>query len=270
MTEQPLTIGLIGCGKMGQAMLSGWLASDTIAHVIILDPMAELPLQEKTTLTDNAHSFAQHTGALDMLVIAVKPQIINVVCDELKDHVSSHLPVLSIAAGKTIDSFKDIFGSGQPVLRAMPNTPAAIGKGMTVLCASSQVTKEHREYAQTLLNCLGQTEWIGSEELMDAVTAVSGSGPAYLFHLIETLALSGEKAGLLAETAMKLARQTVIGAAALCEHEKETKAAKLRENVTSPGGTTEAALEKLMDGRLQEIYDEAVFAARNRGKDLSA
>lgn len=270
MTDRPLTIGLIGCGKMGQAMLAGWLNSSHVVHVVILDPMAELPLQEKTTLTDNIHSFAQHAGALDMLVMAVKPQIVNVVCDELKDHIGKHLPLLSIAAGRTIDSYKDIFGTAQPVLRAMPNTPAAIGKGITVVCACSQVDRAHRGYAEKLLRSLGQVEWVDDEKLMNAVTAVSGSGPAYLFHLIEVLALSGEKTGLPADLAMKLARQTVIGAAALCEAEGETKASTLRENVTSPGGTTEAALEKLMDGRLQEIYDEAVFAARTRGRDLSS
>ena len=251
-------------------MLSGWLTSDDIGHIVVLDPMADLPLRKKTTLTDNVHSFIQHAGALDMLVLAVKPQIINVVCDELKDHIGKHLPLLSIAAGRTTDSFKDIFGTSQPVLRAMPNTPAAIGKGMTVLFASPQVSQEHKHYAETLLGNLGRIEWVDDESLMDAVTAVSGSGPAYVFHLIEILARSGEKTGLDPELAMTLARQTIIGAAALCEVEDQTPVSTLRQNVTSPGGTTEAALEKLMDGRLQDIYDEAVFAARNRGKDLSA
>ncbi len=269
MNTPPLTIGLVGCGKMGQAMLRGWLESAAIGHVTILDPMAALPLQQNTTLTDNIHSFSQHIGALDMLVLAVKPQIMEEVCSELQDHIQSHLPILSIAAGRTIDSFKHIFADTQPILRAMPNTPAAIGKGITVICPSSEVTQDQKTHAAQLLQTLGPVQWVEDESLMDAVTALSGSGPAYVFYLIETLAAGGTKVGLPEEMAMALARQTVIGAAALCETESDISAATLRENVTSPGGTTEAALKILMNGKLQKIYDDAILAAQKRGKDLS-
>ena len=269
MTSTPLKIGLVGCGKMGQAMLRGWLMSDDIVHITVLDPMAALPMQDKTTLTDNVVSFSAYTNALDMLVLAVKPQVMDRVCADLKEYITPNVPILSIAAGRSIKSFKSIFGKDQPVLRAMPNTPAAIGKGVTGLCPSSEISDAQMKHAQTLLAPLGTIEKIEDESLMDAVTALSGSGPAYVFHLVEVLAKSGVKAGLPEDIAMRLARQTVIGAAALCEADKDMPAATLRENVTSPGGTTEAALKTLMDGAIQKIYDKAILAAKKRGEQLS-
>ena len=151
----------------------------------------------------------------------------------------------------------------------MPNTPAAIGKGMTVAVANSNVSLENSNKAKDLLKTTGKFEWADEEEMMDAVTALSGSGPAYVFHLIEMLAKAGAENGLPENLAMTLARQTVIGAAALAEAEPQTKPETLRENVTSPGGTTEAALRILMDGRAQSLLNETLAAAKHRSEELS-
>lgn len=151
----------------------------------------------------------------------------------------------------------------------MPNTPAAIGQGMSALFATKNVTDAQRTMATDLLSALGKTIWLDDEEQMNAVTAVSGSGPAYVFLLIEAMANAGEKAGLSPEQAMLLARQTVIGSAALAADEQNISASTLRKNVTSPGGTTEAALNVLMDGKFQDIMDKAIEAATNRSKELS-
>jgi pyrroline-5-carboxylate reductase len=151
----------------------------------------------------------------------------------------------------------------------MPNTPAAIGKGITVACGTGNVNDTQRAIADNLLKAMGKVEWSNSESIMDAVTAVSGSGPAYVFYLIEALADAGMKSGLPADLSMKLARETVIGAAALADKETSLTASKLRENVTSPNGTTAAALSVLMNGDLQKLMDEAVAKATARGKELS-
>ena len=261
-------ISLIGCGKMGGAMLRGWLAAGTVSHVDVLEPSGHTRAPQTEIFTDLA-SFIAGARKPDIIVLAVKPQVMNDVCAALKPFVPAHALILSIAAGKTIASFENIFGTTQPVVRVMPNTPAAIGKGISVAVANKHVTPAQRETAHALLAAAGLTEWVDDESLMNAVTAVSGSGPAYVFHLIETLAAAGEKAGLSPTLSMKLARQTIIGSAALAETDADIPAAKLRENVTSPGGTTAAALEVLMNGELQSIYDEAINAATKRGKELA-
>ncbi|PZQ45538.1 MAG: pyrroline-5-carboxylate reductase, partial [Micavibrio aeruginosavorus] len=161
------------------------------------------------------------------------------------------------------------FGEQQPIVRAMPNTPASIGKGMSVAGAAHGTSEDIMLTAHKLLSALGLVEWVKDEGLLDPVTAVSGSGPAYVFYLIEALAEAGLQAGLDKDFAMTLARQTVVGAAALAEHDAEIPAHRLRENVTSPNGTTAAALSVLMDGRLQDVMNEAVAAATKRGKELS-
>jgi pyrroline-5-carboxylate reductase len=263
------TVALIGCGKMGGAMLRGWLAAGTVDHVDILEPSGHARAPKTEIFTDLA-SFMRGARKPDIVILAVKPQIMGEVCAALKAFVPPAALVLSIAAGKTIASFENIFGASQPVVRVMPNTPAAIGKGIGVAVANKHVTPPQRTAAHGLLSATGMIEWIDDESLMNAVTAVSGSGPAYVFHLIETLAAAGERAGLSPDLSMKLARQTVIGSAALAETDSTVPVAKLRENVTSPGGTTAAALEILMNGDLQKIYDRAIGAATQRGKELAA
>lgn len=205
----------------------------------------------------------------DIFILAVKPQIMNEVCQTLKDKISKETLVLSIAAGQKIRNFERHFGPDQPVIRVMPNTPAAIGQGISVAVANGNVSSEQREIASTLLNSIGFVEWVENESLMDAVTALSGSGPAYVFHLIEAMAKAGVETGLSPNFAMKLARQTVIGSAALAAAEADTTAEQLRKNVTSPGGTTAAALDILMNGEMQDVFNRALAAATARSKELS-
>lgn len=245
---------------MGGALLTGW-AKNPSYIISTLDPQnSDADYQSASDITTQ----------FDIIVLAVKPQIMNDVAISLKHIVSPQTLILSIAAGKTIGFFEGIFGLSQPLIRSMPNTPALVGKGMTVLCGNKSVTDTHKKTAIDLLSAVGLCEWIDNEELMDAVTAVSGSGPAYVFHLIEAMAAAGIEAGLPAPLAEKLARQTVIGSAALADAEKNTSATTLRENVTSKGGTTEAALKILIaeDG-LKNLMTRAILAAQKRGKELA-
>ncbi len=269
--SNPISLALIGCGKMGGALLEGWLDKSGIASISVLEPgdlPPELTSNPKVTHYRESASLADALSEADVVVLAVKPQIMNKACAQIQPHIGEKALILSIAAGQTIASFEERFGAQQPVIRAMPNTPAAIGKGITVVCANSHVSGGQKENAQDILGASGLVEWTEDEGLFDAVTAVSGSGPAYLFLLIEMLAKAGEGQGLDAGLAMKLARQTVIGSAALAENFPDVPAAQLRENVTSPGGTTQAALEVLMNGELQALFDKAIAAAANRGKEL--
>lgn len=263
-------IGLAGCGKMGASMVRGWLSAGLLRHIDILDPNGVPPdlVDPKIAPHTDERSFTQNAAMWDMLVIAIKPQIMENFCASISPLLPAGTCVLSIAAGKTITSLEHSLG-GRPVIRSMPNTPAAIQKGMTVACANNAVTQDNKKVADALLRAMGKVEWATDESLLDAVTAVSGSGPAYVFYLIETLAKAGEKAGLDKPLSMALARQTVIGSAALADHEADLPAYVLRENVTSPNGTTAAALSVLMDGRFQNLMDEAVATATARSKALS-
>jgi pyrroline-5-carboxylate reductase len=270
--NKPYTIGLAGCGKMGSAMVRGWLSARLIEKIDILDPHGlppELALEEKITYCKTEDMFVSASAKWDVLVIAVKPQIMEEFCSSIAKAIPSNVPVLSIAAGQTIASFQNRLGAGRPVIRSMPNTPAAIGKGVTVACATQNTDETVRAMASSLLGAMGKVEWTHDESLLDAVTAVSGSGPAYVFYLIEALASAGINAGLDKDLSMILARQTVIGSAALADHDADIPASTLRENVTSPNGTTAAALSVLMDGRLQTLMDEAVAKAAARSKELS-
>lgn len=261
-------IGLAGCGKMGAAMAKGWREAGIVGTLDILDPAPVSHDLAAFATTDPAH-FIARAGDWDMLVLAVKPQIMDEVCASFKKSLPEKLPVLSIAAGQTLASFAPRLGKNQPVIRAMPNTPAAIGKGITVACANDDITRAHKIIANELLSTLGSLVWTEDEAIMDAVTALSGSGPAYLFYLIETMAQAGTDCGLDEDMAMRLARQTVIGAAALAESDPILSPAALRENVTSPNGTTAAALSILMDGKFQEIMSAAIAKAAARSKELS-
>lgn len=265
MPVSSYNIAMVGCGKMGTAMAGAWLKSGLAHGLHILEPN-DLPFGHADHYKD-PDAFSKALPQVDILVLAVKPQIMDGVCTSLI--LPPNLCVLSIAAGKTLDYFAGKFGSAQPLIRAMPNTPAAIGKGITVSCSSPNVSDAQRTIADSLLKAMGHVEWINDETLMDAVTAVSGSGPAYLFYLIEALAEAGQKSGLPANLAMKLARETVIGAAALADKESTLSASVLRENVTSPNGTTAAALSVLMSGAFQTLINEAVAKATARSKDLS-
>lgn len=267
MPQKP-SIALIGCGKMGSAMLRGWVASDIASKITVLEPNG-LPEEFQNTPSIEGVSSATDLPPADIFILAVKPQIMNEVCQSLKGKTSKETLILSIAAGQKIGNFEKHFGPDQPVIRVMPNTPAAIGQGISVAVGNKNVSSEQRDLAANLLNSIGLVEWVADEDLMDAVTALSGSGPAYIFLLIEIMAKAGVQSGLPEGFAMKLARQTVIGSAALAAAEPDVPAEQLRKNVTSPGGTTEAALNVLMNGEMQELFDRAMSAATARSKDLS-
>jgi pyrroline-5-carboxylate reductase len=262
------TIALAGAGKMGGAMLSGWLAQGLDAkRVVVVEPH---PSQEISALAARGvrlNPSPKDTGAVATLVVALKPQMFREAGAMLKSFVGSTTLVVSIMAGTTIAALEEVCGGS--VVRAMPNTPAAIGRGITVAVAAKNVSPSQRAVADALLRATGSVEWVDDENLMDAVTAVSGSGPAYIFLLAEELARAGVEAGLPPELATRLARETVAGSGELLRR-SEASSATLRQNVTSPGGTTAAALEVLMgpDG-MQPLLTRAIAAATKRSKELA-
>ena len=260
------TIALAGAGKMGGAMLTGWLAGGLDARrVVVIEPM---PSPEINALAAKGIRLnPKNGGAVETLVIAVKPQSFREAGAILKSHVAASTLVVSIMAGTPIKSLQEVCGGA--VVRAMPNTPAAIGRGITVAVAASNVSAAQRITADALLRATGSVEWVDDESLMDAVTAVSGSGPAYIFLLAEELARAGVAAGLPEALATRLARETVAGSGELL-HRSDLPSSTLRQNVTSPGGTTAAALEVLMgkDG-MQQLMTRAIAAATARSKELA-
>ena len=236
------TIALAGAGKMGGAMLTGWLAGGLDAsRVVVVEPFLSADI--KALAAKGVRLNPNDSGAADTLVVAVKPQTFREAGPALKKLVGPNTLVVSIMAGTPIAALEQVCGG--MVVRAMPNTPAAIGRGITVAVAAKNVSAAQRATADALLRATGAVEWVDDEDLMDAVTAVSGSGPAYVFLLAEELARAGVEAGLPADLATKLARETVAGSGELL-HRSEQDSATLRQNVTSPGGTTAAALEVLM------------------------
>ncbi|HXL65330.1 MAG TPA: pyrroline-5-carboxylate reductase [Xanthobacteraceae bacterium] len=261
-------IVLAGAGKMGGAMLSGWLAQGLDAkHVSVIEPHPSDDIRALAEKGLHLNPSPKNVGAAATLVVALKPQMFRDAGAMLKSFTGPSTLVVSIMAGATIASIEAVCGG--TVVRAMPNTPAAIGRGITVAVAANQVNASQRAIADALLRATGSVEWIDDESLMDAVTAVSGSGPAYIFLLAEELARAGVEAGLPAELATRLARETVSGSGELL-HRSELSSATLRQNVTSPGGTTAAALEVLMakDG-LHPLLTRAVAAATRRSKELA-
>ena len=262
------TLVLAGAGKMGGAMLSGWLARGLDAgRVVVIEPHPSAEISALVTKGVRLNPPAKEVGAVAMLVVALKPQTFREAGAMLKSFAGPSTLVVSIMAGTTIAGIEAVCGGS--VVRAMPNTPAAIGRGITVAVAAKTVSAAQRADADALLRATGAVEWVDDENLMDAVTAVSGSGPAYIFLLAEELARAGVEAGLPAELATKLARETVAGSGELL-HRSDAPSATLRQNVTSPGGTTAAALEVLMgpDG-LQSLLTRAVAAATKRSKQLA-
>lgn len=263
---------LVGCGKMGGALLDGWLERG-------LDPGSTYVVEPNDGVRaalakQGVHALANADNlpgdlAARAIVIAIKPQMMGDALPAYDALVGRGGLVVSIAAGTLAGRFTEAFGDATPVVRAMPNTPAAVGKGASVLWANTQVTPEQRALAGELLAAVGTVDWIEDEELMHAVTAMSGGGPAYVFLLIEALAEAGRKAGLPEDLAMSLARTTVIGAGALAASSDEP-AETLRRNVTSPGGTTEAALGVLMDEPgMQALFDRAIAAGAARSQELA-
>lgn len=257
---------LLGCGKMGSAMLQGWLAVGLpAASVWVLDPFPSDWLKSLNGLNLNVALPADPA----IVLVAVKPQMMGEALPVLVPLGNGKTLFLSVAAGTSIAAYEAVLGARTPFIRAMPNTPAAIGKGITALIGNAHAGEAHMRLAEALLSAVGQTVRLQDEAQMDAVTALSGSGPAYVFHLIETLADAGVAQGLPAELAMHLARATVAGAGALAEADGQSPA-QLRVNVTSPAGTTAAALEVLMNPQdgFAPLLQRAVKAAANRSREL--
>ncbi|KXF91171.1 pyrroline-5-carboxylate reductase [Phaeobacter inhibens] len=263
-------IALLGCGKMGSAMLAGWLDRGVSPEVVwVIDPNPSEWLRQ-TGVHINAPLPEAGEQAPGIVLIAVKPQMMGEALPQLQKLGNGKTLFISVAAGTSIATYESLLGAETPIVRAMPNTPAAVGRGITAIIGNASASADDVIRADALLQAIGQTVRLQSEAQMDAVTGVSGSGPAYVFHLIETLAAAGEAEGLPAELAMQLAKATVAGAGALAEAAEETPA-ELRINVTSPNGTTQAALEVLMDedNGFPPLLRRAVAAASNRSKELS-
>ena len=259
---------LAGAGKMGGAMLAGWLAQGLDAgNVVVVDPQPSDDISALTARGVRINAAARNVGAVSTMLIAVKPQTFAGAADALRAYVGPSTLVVSVMAGIPIKTLASSVGGH--IVRAMPNTPAAIGRGITVAVAADDVTSEQRATADALLRATGGVEWVDDEALIDAVTAVSGSGPAYVFLLAEELARAGVEAGLPEALATTLARATVAGSGELL-HRSDLDAATLRQNVTSPGGTTAAALEVLMgaDG-FRPLLTKAVAAAAKRSRELA-
>jgi pyrroline-5-carboxylate reductase len=257
---------LVGFGNMGQALVRGWLAKGVAPSAIrVVDPAPAA----RAVATDLGIAAGERVEpSPGVVVIAVKPNQLAAALAECRS--STTTVYLSIAAGKTLAQLEAVLGAGAAIVRAMPNTPAAIGKGMSVLVANSAVGAEQRTLCADLLEAVGAVAWIEDERDMDAVTAVSGSGPAYVFLLIECLERAGVEAGLTAALARQLALATVAGAGAYAEAAGEPPA-ELRRRVTSPGGTTQAALAVLgSEHGLAELVERAVRAAAARSRELSA
>ena len=263
---------LVGGGRMGSALLAGWLGRGLHGSAIIVvepDTDAARRLKAENADVTVVASLKKIGREPAVVVLAVKPQVMGAVLPDAAAYPKALF--ISIAAGKTLDSFAQAFGAEAAIVRAMPNTPAAIGKGVSVCIASTTVSEAQRALCTTLLGAVGAVAWIDNEKLMDAVTALSGSGPAYVFYLIECMAAAGQAVGLPAELADMLARQTVAGAGALVEASEDESTATLRRNVTSPNGTTEAALNVLMgENGLAPLLRHAIEAAARRSKELSA
>ena len=260
---------LVGCGKMGSALLAGWLARGVAAATVtVVEPKpADGAVPRGIAAVGGIDAVTVKPA---VVVLAVKPQQMDTVATQCRRFVRPETVFLSIAAGKSIAYYASKLGDAAAIVRAMPNTPAAIGRGMTVLCANAHTDAAKREVCGALLAAVGDVAWIEDEALLDAVTAVSGGGPAYVFLLIECLAEAGVAAGLPADLAMRLARTTVAGAGELV-HQATEPASRLRENVSSPGGTTLEALKILMasDG-LQPLLTRAIAEATRRSRDLAS
>ncbi|MBI36818.1 MAG: pyrroline-5-carboxylate reductase [Alphaproteobacteria bacterium] len=259
---------LVGFGKMGSALLHGWVkAGVTPDSISVIDPFVELEIPEGVAHVKDVREL-NLTNNPTVVVFAVKPQSLDKVVPIYKQYDDSNTAFLSIAAGKPISYFERKLKQSA-IIRGMPNTPASIGQGITVLCSNDRTTSDQKKLCTKLMKSVGEVEWVSDEKLMDAVTGLSGSGPAYVFHLVEAMAEAGREVGLSKELSMSLARSTVAGSGALLK-ENTVPVRILRENVTSPGGTTAAALEVLMGNeRLTKLMCETVIRATERSKKLA-
>ena len=264
------SILLIGAGRMGAAMARGWIAQGRGPDITVIEPNPDAGFARALKKAGGMiNPAAKRIGAPKAVVLAVKPQMLEGVARDAARFAISKPVFVSIAAGVTLAKLGAWLGDTAAIVRAMPNLPAAIGHGASVAAANAHVTRAQKALTGDLLKAAGSVDWLDNEDAIDAVTAVSGSGPAYVFLLVEALAAAGVAAGLTPDLAQRLARTTVAGSGALLDAWPEREAATLRRDVTSPGGTTEAALKVLMaNGGLQPLMTRAVKAAAKRAKEL--
>ncbi len=268
---QHTKIGFIGGGNMAASLIGGLIADGTSpSQISVADPSAQRTqyLKQQFSIkvaTDNAALVED----ADVVVLAVKPQVMPEVCQQLAETVQRRQPLLiSVAAGIRIADLNRWLGDDNAIVRTMPNTPALVQSGATALFANSQVSSQQREIAERIMRAVGLTQWLDNETMMDAVTALSGSGPAYFFLVIEALEQAGCKLGLSEENSRVLALQTAFGAAKMALESSES-AEQLRHRVTSPGGTTERAISILEEGEIRELFERAVSGARDRAAELA-
>lgn len=265
------TLAFIGAGNMAGSIIGGLINNGYEPERIIAADPGQEALQAMAArlgikAATNNREAVKHA---DLVIVAVKPQVMKTVICELEAILQNVRPVLvSVAAGITIDSLNDWSGGGLPIIRCMPNTPALIGCGASGLYANDQVSTTQKSVADTVMSAVGITRWLDSENAIDAVTALSGSGPAYFFLLMESMIDAGKQLGLSSETAVALTQQTALGAARMAI-EGDIDAAELRRRVTSPGGTTEKALNRFEQGGLRELVNSALTAAKQRSRELA-
>ena len=270
MAKAPFKIALLGVGNMGGAMLRGWIDEEIAGkRITVIDPNPNGNTQAFMVANKITHiSSLDEMLDADILILALKPQIMLSALGEIADKISENTVLVSVAAGITIAGLAEKFPNN-PIVRSMPNTPSQVREGVTVCVGNDKVSDVQNSWVSELLSAIGLVEWVDDEALIDAVTGVSGSGPAYVFNMVEAMAAAGVAAGLPADLSMRLARQTVVGAASLLQNSK-LPASELRVNVTSPNGTTAAALEVLMgDEGLEPVMTKAVQAATDRSKELA-
>lgn len=264
-------IGFIGAGNMAYSLIGGLIANGCPNHLIYI---SDADSQRNNTVAENfsvntCDDNNQLVNQVDVVILAVKPQVLKTVCESIKTTVQKSAPLLvSIAAGVTSQSIDNWLGSGQAVVRCMPNTPSLVQSSATALFANPAVDEEQKAISESILRAVGLTLWLSEEQQMDAVTAVSGSGPAYFFYVIEAIEDSAIKMGLDEQTAHLLAVQTALGSAKMAL-ESDDSAATLREKVTSPGGTTERAVGILHEGDLVGLFNRALEGAKQRSIELS-
>ena len=261
---------LVGGGKMGSALLQGWHAAGFgVAQFMVNEPAPSEALAAAVAVVNPTAEQIEQSPP-DIIVLAIKPQMADSVLPSLLSAVRPSTVVISLLAGQPIERLSALLGGHDVIVRTMPNTPAAIGLGMTALIASDGVSAAQKQDAGHLMQAVGEIIWLDSEKQMDAVTAISGSGPAYVFYLAETMIAAGTSLGLSEQVALQLARQTIAGAATMMA-QPDTSPSQLRRNVTSPNGTTEAALDVLMaeTGGLGTLMRQATQAAAQRNRDLA-
>ncbi|CAC9603438.1 Pyrroline-5-carboxylate reductase (EC 1.5.1.2) [uncultured Gammaproteobacteria bacterium] len=267
--QKTTTIGFIGAGNMAYALISGLLKNGFLAKNIKLSDKDEVLLSQRQAefgieiFTDNT----QLTAQCEVIVLAVKPQILSNICKEIQAHIEHKPLIVSIAAGVKSNDINRWLGGTAPIIRTMPNTPALLGNGATGIVANKMVNKQQKELAEQILNAVGQCFWVVNEDMLDAVTALSGSGPAYFFLMIESMSNAGVALGLDKEMAEKLSIQTALGASMMASQNQES-AHELRNKVTSKNGTTQAAIESFQDQNFETIVSHAMRAAFDRAREI--